>query len=77
MAKGILKTAHTDLGLSVTGIAGPDGGTEEKPVGLVYIALASSKGVKTAEYRFLGGREQVRVRASQTALDMVRRHLIG
>jgi nicotinamide-nucleotide amidase len=77
MAKRMLKAAHTDLGLAVTGIAGPDGGTEEKPVGLVYIALATSKGVTTAEHRFLGGREQVRMRASQMALDMVRRHLIG
>jgi len=76
MAKRMLKIAHTDLGLAVTGIAGPDGGTEEKPVGLVYIALATSKGVKTAEHRFLGDREQVRIRASQMALDMVRRHLI-
>jgi nicotinamide-nucleotide amidase len=77
MAKRMLKAAHTDLGLAVTGIAGPDGGTEEKPVGLVYIALATSKGVTTAEHRFLGDREQVRMRASQMALDMVRRHLIG
>ena len=77
MAKGILKAARTDLGLAVTGVAGPDGGTVEKPVGLVYIALATTKGVKTSEHRFLGGREQVRLRASQMALDMVRRHLIG
>ena len=77
MAKRMLIAAHTDLGLAITGIAGPDGGTEEKPVGLVYIALATSKGVNTAEHRFLGDREQVRMRASQMALDMVRRHLIG
>ena len=77
MAQGIRSAAQTDLGLSVTGIAGPDGGTEKKPVGLVYTALASSQGVKTDEHRFLGGREQVRIRASQMALDMVRRHLIG
>jgi nicotinamide-nucleotide amidase len=76
MAQGIRTKSHTDLGLSVTGIAGPDGGTEKKPVGLVYTALASSEGVKTNEHRFLGGREQIRVRASQMALDMVRRHLI-
>jgi len=77
MAKGIRDAAHTDLGLSVTGIAGPDGGTEKKPVGLVYAALAFPHGVKTAEQRFLGNREQVRMRASQMALDMVRKHLIG
>jgi nicotinamide-nucleotide amidase len=77
MAQGIRQAAHADLGLSVTGIAGPGGGTEKKPVGLVYIALSSSRGVKTAEHRFLGDREQVRLRASQMALDMVRRYLIG
>ncbi len=77
MAQGIRERAKTDLGLSVTGIAGPEGGTELKPVGLVYTALASSKGVKTMEHRFLGDREQIRLRSSQMALDMVRRYLIG
>ena len=77
MARGIRQAAKTDLGLSVTGIAGPDGGTEQKPVGLVYTALAGAQGVKTNEHRFFGNREQVRMKASQMALDMVRRHLIG
>ena len=77
MAKGIREQAKTDLGLAVTGIAGPSGGTPEKPVGLVYIALASPAGVKVDEHRFLGTRSQVRQRAAQTALDMVRRHLIA
>ncbi len=77
MALGIRQAARTDLGLAVTGIAGPDGGTEQKPVGLVFVALATTQGVKTAEYRFLGDREQVRLKASQMALDMVRRHLIA
>jgi nicotinamide-nucleotide amidase len=77
MAQGIRQAAKTDLGLAVTGIAGPGGGTEQKPVGLVYTALASAQGVKTDEHRFLGNREQVRMKASQMALDMVRRHLIG
>jgi nicotinamide-nucleotide amidase len=77
MASGILSSAHADLGLAVTGIAGPEGGSEAKPVGLVYVALASTQGVKTEEHRLLGGREQTRLRASQMALEMVRRHLIG
>jgi len=77
MAQGIRQAGRTDLGLAVTGIAGPGGGTETKPVGLVFTALASPQGVKTAEHRFLGDRQQVRFRASQRALDMVRRHLIG
>jgi nicotinamide-nucleotide amidase len=77
MARGMLQAAHTDLGLAVTGIAGPGGGTQQKPVGLVYTALASPNEIKTTEHRFLGTREQVRIRASQMALDMVRRYLIG
>jgi nicotinamide-nucleotide amidase len=77
MAQGIRRNAHTDLGLAVTGVAGPGGGSEKKPVGLVYTALASAQGVKTAEHNFLGEREQVRIKASQMALDMVRRHLIA
>jgi len=56
MAQGIRATSHADLGLAVTGIAGPGGGTEQKPVGLVYFALASAQGVSVAEYRFLGTR---------------------
>ncbi len=76
MAKGIQSAAHVDLGLAVTGIAGPDGGSDAKPVGLVYLALATTQDVKTEEHRLLGGREQIRLRASQMALDMVRRHLL-
>ena len=77
MAQGIREAASTDLGLSVTGIAGPDGGTKEKPVGLVYISLSFLQDVKTDEHKFIGNREQIRIKASQMALDMVRRHLIG
>lgn len=77
MARGIRQSARTDIGLSVTGIAGPGGGTDRKPVGLVYIGLAGSGGVRVAEHRFLGDRSLVRIRASQAALDMLRRHLIG
>jgi nicotinamide-nucleotide amidase len=76
MAEGIRRRADTDFGLSVTGIAGPDGGTAEKPVGLVYIALANE--VQT-EYRKLilpGDRNLVRWRASQAALDLLRRRLL-
>jgi len=77
MAQGIRERAKTGLGLAVTGIAGPSGGTPEKPVGLVYISLASPDGTKTDEHRFLGTRSQVRQRTAQMALDMVRRYLIG
>ena len=77
MAQGIRQAAKTDLGLAVTGIAGPEGGSAEKPVGLVYIALASASGVTVNEHQFLGTRGQIRQRAAQTAMDMVRRHLIA
>jgi len=77
LAQGIRQAAGTDLGLAVTGIAGPGGGTDAKPVGLVYLSLSSAQGVKTTEHRFLGDREQVRSKTSQVALDMVRKYLIG
>ena len=77
MAQGVRQALHADLGVAITGIAGPGGGTEKKPVGLVYTALASSQDVKTEEHRFLGERDEVRVKASQMALDMVRKYLIG
>ena len=77
MALSIRKLSSTDLGLSATGIAGPDGGTPEKPVGLVYIALAWEGGVKSKEYRFFEDRLANKRRSSLMALDMVRRHLIG
>lgn len=77
MARGIKDAAATDIGLSVTGIAGPSGGSREKPVGLVYMALASRDGVRLEEHRFLGSRDQIRMKASQAALDMVRKYLIG
>lgn len=77
MAQGMRDRAGTSLGLAVTGIAGPTGGTPEKPVGLVYVALATPDGVAVDEHRFLGTRGQVRQRTAQTALDMVRRYLIG
>jgi nicotinamide-nucleotide amidase len=76
MAVGIRKHALTDFGLSVTGIAGPDGGSEEKPVGLVYIALADDVQTKSRKLQIPGDRQLIRWRASQAALDMLRRRLI-
>ncbi len=77
MAQGIRQTAKTDIGLAATGLAGPGNESKEKPAGLVYIGLATAEGVKTNEFRFLGTRAQIRLKTSQLALDMVRRHLIG
>ena len=76
MAEGVRKRASTDFGLSVTGIAGPDGGTEEKPVGLVFIALASESGTEHRKLKLPGDRQLIRWRASQAALDLLRRRLL-
>ena len=75
MAEGIRARAGADLGLGITGIAGPSGGTPEKPVGTVAVALASPGGTVARTFRFFGDRELVKFQASQAALDMVRRHL--
>ncbi len=76
MAEGIRKRAETDFGLAITGIAGPGGGTEDKPVGLVYIALTSESGTEHRKLNLPGDRQLVRWRASQAALDLLRRRLI-
>ncbi|HEX3231994.1 MAG TPA: competence/damage-inducible protein A [Pyrinomonadaceae bacterium] len=76
MARGVRHRAKTDFGIAVTGIAGPDGGTEEKPVGLVFIALADDAHTEHKRLMIPGDRELVRWRASQAALDMLRRRLI-
>jgi len=76
MAEGIRKRARTDFGLAVTGIAGPGGGSEEKPVGLVYIALADDVRTKHRKLQIPGDRQLIRWRSSQAALDLLRRRLI-
>jgi len=77
MAAGIQKRANTTYGLSITGIAGPTGGTKEKPVGLVYTALAWDQDVHVKKNLFLGDRNAIKFQSSQKALDMLRRHLSG
>ena len=76
MAEGIRHRADTDFGLSVTGIAGPGGGTEEKPVGLVFIALSDDAHTEHRKIMLPGDRHLIRWRASQAALDLLRRRLI-
>jgi len=76
MAEGVRERAGTDFGLAVTGIAGPGGGTEEKPVGLVYIALADDAHTEHRKLSLPGDRHLVRWRASQAVLDLLRRRLI-
>jgi len=75
MAEGIRKLRGVEIGIGVTGIAGPAGGTEAKPVGLVYIALSSPVRVECKEFRFNGDREMIKLQASEAALNMIRRLL--
>jgi nicotinamide-nucleotide amidase len=76
LAQGIRRAVGSTLGVGITGIAGPGGGSEEKPVGTVHIAVASPTGVRERAVRFIGDREMVRMQASQAALDMVRLHFL-
>jgi nicotinamide-nucleotide amidase len=76
MASGVKKLSGTDLGLSITGIAGPDGGTLEKPVGLVYIAIATEKGTECRELKLWGSRSRIRNVTVLHAFDLVRRCLL-
>jgi len=77
MAAGVRRTLKADLGLSVTGIAGPEGGTWEKPVGTVHIGLACGDKAFSGKYRFWGKREQNKLNGAMMALDWVRRYLHG
>ena len=60
----------------MTGIAGPDGGTEAKPVGTVFIAAAAPSGTEVKRFRFSGGREAIKWQSAQAALDLLRRRLL-
>jgi competence/damage-inducible protein CinA-like protein len=87
MALGIKKNAKVDIGVSITGIAGPSGGTEEKPVGTVFIALAFNENRSSSQkkeeivisqgYAFPGDRESIRLISSEMALEWIRRYLLG
>jgi nicotinamide-nucleotide amidase len=76
LAEGIRRRVSSTLGVGITGIAGPGGGSEEKPVGTVHIALAHAGGVKERTALFPGDRETIRYQASQVALDLVRVHFL-
>jgi nicotinamide-nucleotide amidase len=76
LAEGIRERCDATLGVGVTGIAGPSGGTAEKPVGLVYIGVSDGKTTDVVERRFSGDRSRIRAYAAQTALDLVRRKLM-
>lgn len=76
MARGARERLGADYALSITGVAGPDGGTSEKPVGLVYIGVATPERVFATENHFIGIREDVRRRSTQVALQLLREQLL-
>jgi nicotinamide-nucleotide amidase len=76
LAEGIRKRCGTSFGIGITGVAGPSGGSPEKPVGLVFHALAGERGSEVVERNFPGDRKHIRLFATQQALDMLRRKLI-
>ncbi len=77
MATGMRNNSGSDLALAVTGVAGPGGGSPEKPVGTVFIALATAAGCRAQGYRFSGSRDEVRNITAFTAMDWLRRHLLS
>ena len=77
MAEGIRQVSNTTLGLGITGIAGPGGGSEEKPVGTVFIALASPKGTVSKRYLLGGDRNRIQTLSAYTAIDWVRRYFLN
>jgi len=76
MAEGIRQRCLSSYGIGITGVAGPTGGTEQKPVGLVYVALAGEEGTQVVERNFPGDRKRIRWFATQQALEMIRRALL-
>ena len=76
MAEGIRKIAGTDLGVGITGIAGPGGAAKEKPVGLVYIALAAEGGTQARKQQFFGDRDRVKTWSTAVALNLIRLYLL-
>jgi nicotinamide-nucleotide amidase len=78
MAEGVRARLGADLGVAITGVAGPDGGSSEKPVGTVHVAIAGpGERVDHRHLRLPGDRERIRWQASQAALEMTRRRLLG
>ena len=76
MAQGVMESSRTSLGLATTGIAGPTGGTPDKPVGTVYLALADRKQVGVKRFRFSGRRDQVTTLTAETALSWLQQYLV-
>ena len=76
MAVGVRERSGADIGLAVTGIAGPDGGTDFKPVGTVYIGIATEEESWVTKFLFEGDRNQIREISAQSGLDLVRKYLL-
>jgi len=68
MAKGVLKNTSANIAISITGIAGPTGGTDEKPVGTVHIGIATKKGADSVHYEFTGSRTEIRNQSCESAI---------
>lgn len=77
MASGVKKKTGADIGLSITGIAGPTGGTKQKPVGLVYMGIVTGRFKKSYKFMFYGNRNMIKFQASQYAMNLARRFLLG
>lgn len=77
MAEGVRINYHSDIGISITGIAGPGGATEKKKVGLAYMALANGKKTITQKHQLFGSRQLIRLRSARRALNMLRMYLMG
>jgi PncC family amidohydrolase len=77
MSEGVRDRVGASIGIAITGVAGPQGGTPDKPVGTVWIAAAFESGTRTRLLRLLGDREEIRRRATQAALELTRRTLLG
>jgi nicotinamide-nucleotide amidase len=77
MGIGVKEKAHTTLGFAVSGIAGPTGGTVEKPVGTVYMALAGHENTQTWRFQFKGSRQEIKAQASEEALARIRDYLMA
>lgn len=76
MAEGVRRCCHSDIGISITGIAGPGGATDKKKVGLVYMALADGKKTITQKHQLFGDRQLIRLRSARRALNMLRMYLM-
>lgn len=77
MAEDVRINCHSDIGISITGIAGPGGATEKKKVGLAYMALANGKKTITQKHQLFGSRQLIRLRSARRALNMLRMYLMG